>query len=326
MSEGDGGNKDKEQSPYKVVYNEIWHLVMVKYNDEYRIAQYGKYDGNPKIAGFRMLNFIRNADMDIFKKALLECTYYSLDELIAVQDKVLFTTSRYLYDMTNPYYHVGYVASTDILSLVYGNKINSLITKATGVRKLVDNAGFAALGIICEYCWLLDLDTNTFECYVSNETKTLTKEDRFYDANLCTIMGSNTIFIPSLIFGSSKLTSEMISTDPKDPHYQPVKIYKSWKLSELPKIYLRTTRSECNPYYRPISSDDDTDYGPEIFYNTSTDKRYYSKYPVGYYTNYYSEYAYTDEFTVKFMKDNFNLSISSDWYSSTTSNDGGGNN
>jgi hypothetical protein len=195
-------------------------------NKEYKLAQFGKYDGDSKGAGVKVLHFIRSQDLVEFKKKINNCSYYNIDE---ANEIVLNNYGDAFNSPTGAYYHLGSVIGADVLySVMNDNK-----------TKFIDNLGFAALGLICKWVWLIDLDSNKLEVYKLNNSSILTESDRFFSLNLCGILGENTAFIPSLIFGDSDLPSDIIDVDPKNVNYQPVKINKSFDISNFPIIKIR---------------------------------------------------------------------------------------
>jgi hypothetical protein len=76
--------------------------------------------------------------------------------------------------------------------------------------KFHNSLEFAADSLLCKWVWLIDLDENTFECYKGMNMNALSDNSRF-----------------------EFLTEKSRQLDYKYVFY-PVRIYKSWKISELP--------------------------------------------------------------------------------------------
>ena len=61
------------------------HTTAVKQNGEYKVAQYGQWDGYPEGAGVSILSFlkkcIKKGKMDTFRKHISECTEASLESI-----------------------------------------------------------------------------------------------------------------------------------------------------------------------------------------------------------------------------------------------------
>ena len=56
------------------------NLTMVYLNGEYKVAQYGQWDGYPEATGCLILKFLTGVKLDYFKKAISiyrSCSYYS---------------------------------------------------------------------------------------------------------------------------------------------------------------------------------------------------------------------------------------------------------
>lgn len=60
------------------------NLTAVYLDGEYRIAQYGQWDGYPEGQGMTALNFLRSMDEEKFKSALRNSSFISGDELTAL--------------------------------------------------------------------------------------------------------------------------------------------------------------------------------------------------------------------------------------------------
>ena len=52
------------------------HLIAVQKDGEYKVAQYGQWDGYPEGQGVRVLEFLRNTDIELFKKRLSNVRFF----------------------------------------------------------------------------------------------------------------------------------------------------------------------------------------------------------------------------------------------------------
>jgi hypothetical protein len=92
------------------------------------------------------------------------------------------------------------------LSRDTGGKILSLIMQSEQPLKLQDEIKFAADSLLCEYAYVVDFDTNTFEIFNGFNEKPLQEGDRFYG---------------------------MVREGMKN-EYHPVRLVKSYQISDLP--------------------------------------------------------------------------------------------
>lgn len=132
------------------------YLVAVHIDGEYKVAQFGAYDGYPEGAGVSVLNFLRSLKeenkIETFMEKVKSCRFYLGN-----------------YDLH---------ADED-----YGCGEDILIKILNGCKgyELVNSISFAADSLFCEWCWVIDFDTMTFEGYKGfNQTRCLTEKDRFY--------------------------------------------------------------------------------------------------------------------------------------------------
>lgn len=118
------------------------HLIAVVHGGQYKIAQYGQWDGYPSGQGVKVLQFCR----DVLPARIAEFKT-RLDGLKALDDKEI--KRRWM----DPW-----------LSRDAGSKILHYVLDgaADGVRLSVE---FAADSLFCEWAYVLDLDTEVLEVY-----------------------------------------------------------------------------------------------------------------------------------------------------------------
>lgn len=143
------------------------HLTVVKLGGEYKITQYGQWDGYPEGQGITVLEFIRgiteNNLLEVFADRVASCRWITEEEAAAIEKDR---------DWPNKYPELSRDAGAEILQMV--------MDSGSGLA-LVNNIDFAADSLFCEWAWLIDLDAGTFEAYEGfNQTKPLTEQDRFY--------------------------------------------------------------------------------------------------------------------------------------------------
>lgn len=152
------------------------NLTAVKIDGEYKIAQYGQWDGYPGGQGMTCLNFLRETmDEDKFKAALRKCTFITNKELSDLWSK--YTDSK-----------DGWVTieEADRMKRDYpefsrdtGAGILELVQNSDGME-LQNEIAFAADSVFCEWAWVIDFDERTFEGYKGFNKEPLTENDRFY--------------------------------------------------------------------------------------------------------------------------------------------------
>ena len=153
------------------------HLIAVQLDGEYKIAQYGQWDGYPDGKGIDVLHFLRNRmDEEKFKVALRHSSFIS-DEALAklwracgMQDDGLIL----LADMdTMKRHHPEFHRDTSA-------KILDLVQSRPNGMQLENSIGFASDGLFCEWAWVIGLDKRPFEGYRGFGCDPLTEQDRFY--------------------------------------------------------------------------------------------------------------------------------------------------
>lgn len=183
------------------------HLTAVVLDGEYKIAQYGQWDGYPQGQGKTVLQFIKKWNRPRFETALRNCRWITKDEHKAT------------WSATPGYVDTGDgLVSCEIadkhsemfpeLSRDTGAKILQLVQSKPEGLKLYNSIAFAGNSLMCEFAYILDLDKNVLEFYKGFNKEPLNKGDRFYG-------------VPEL----------EISED-----YHPVRLVKAYALNQLPTV------------------------------------------------------------------------------------------
>lgn len=180
------------------------HLIAVKIDGEYKVAQYGQWDGYPEGQGIDTLHFLRDkgGTSQKFQQAVRNCFFISDKELN-------FLYKRYGADdngmirlkdaerMDKDYPQFSRDTGAEILRLIQNS--------ADGIR-LHDSLSFAADSLFCEWAWVIDFDTGTFEGYDGFNQNPLNEADRFF----------------------------FLDTPDGVDGYHPVRLVASWSLNALP--------------------------------------------------------------------------------------------
>lgn len=183
------------------------HLICVVTDKEYKIAQYGQFDGYPSGHGSEVLNFLlKNKEnlLNSFKEKVKNCTVISPDEHKALwvecgaDPESNFVTMDVSKRMEEKYLHLTREASSEILNIV--NQTES------GNLKVNKNLEFAGDSLFCEWGYVIDLDKETFEVYRGFNKEALNENERFYFLN------------------------------DADEKYAPIKLLKEYSLHDLPSL------------------------------------------------------------------------------------------
>ena len=139
------------------------NLTCVVLNDEYRVAQYGQWDGYPSGQGVNILEFLKtDFNKDEFIKNLEEWEVLTEEE---IKEK----------------YEGESIAS---LSRDVGSNILYAIQNDTLKDKVLFlSTEFAQDSLFCEWAYVLNLDTDELEVFQGFNTTPLSKSDRFYNSD-----------------------------------------------------------------------------------------------------------------------------------------------
>lgn len=142
------------------------HLIAVQIDGDYKIAQYGQWDGYPNGQGLDVLRFLRGtfADPDKeekFTRGVRSCRWIDEDTY----------KNRWVECGADP---DSYLVSMDVsaefksrfpeLSRDTGAKILALVGDTHGLL-LRNSIDFALDGLFCEWAYVIDLDARTLEVF-----------------------------------------------------------------------------------------------------------------------------------------------------------------
>lgn len=138
------------------------HLIAVQLDGEYKIAQYGQWDGYPAGQGKTVLNFLRSADLDVFKEKVRNCTWATDEQfedqwVAAGAPRGAESVPMSIADKFEQLFPEN--------SRNTGAKILDIVYRADKPLALRNNIDFAQDGLFCEYAYVIDLDANTLEVY-----------------------------------------------------------------------------------------------------------------------------------------------------------------
>ena len=153
------------------------NLTAVMLNGEYKVAQYGQWDGYPDGQGLRCLEFLRDkCDIDAFTNAVKSASFYATEEIDALLQGYGVDEDGYITMVDYKRFSNDYPE----LSRDTGAGILEIIQEKRGGVRLWNNIDFAADSLFCEWAWVIDLDARSFEGYAGLNTTPLTPDDRFF--------------------------------------------------------------------------------------------------------------------------------------------------
>lgn len=153
------------------------NLTAVVLNGEYKIAQYGQWDGYPSGQGKTALQFLRSKkNQAALKKALSRVQFIEQAEidkalnLVGAHDGWLTSEQSKRFDEMFP-----------LLTRDHGAEILALVA-ASDKPMLQNGITFAEDSLFCEWAYVVDFDKNSFEVYKGFVRKPFGKKQRFYAA------------------------------------------------------------------------------------------------------------------------------------------------
>lgn len=137
------------------------YLTAAFINGEYKVAQYGQYDGDPSHAGVHILRTLSGDKTDALKKAVLECRFATAEE---VEE---FDASRDMQEMLYP--QMRSTVGGQILPMILNDGIKVLENKLDLVKENW-------------YSWayVIAFDSGKLEVYKGNNKEPLSEKERFY--------------------------------------------------------------------------------------------------------------------------------------------------
>lgn len=145
-------------------------LTMVYHNGEYKVSQYGQFDGDPVGVGSQLLKYLKGINREYLTEVIDKCTYLTKQDFDRINDTIN-ETKRDLpnFRWEEWYPELSRETGADILDLI-------AFQDKTCLRNSLDFAGSSD----CEWAYVVDLDKNSFEVYVGYNHEPLNESDRFY--------------------------------------------------------------------------------------------------------------------------------------------------
>lgn len=136
------------------------HLIAATLDGDFRLAQYGQWDGYPSGQGLDVLAFLRQVDLDRFAQRLQALRWATPEDLDAAAASVGLDGSGWMTPTQAGVWSARYPqfsrdTGADVLSLIEDGRVEI-------VR---DDRDFALDGLFCEWAYLIDLDARALEVY-----------------------------------------------------------------------------------------------------------------------------------------------------------------
>lgn len=154
------------------------HFIGVVSEEQYKIAQYGQWDGYIEGQGAVVLEFLAKADLEILKTKLNNCRFIENSEV----------RQMYVNAGDSPDNNSGFVSCeiADKFNNMYpslsrdtGAQILNLVYWSTSEIPLVNREDFLSDDVWCEFGYVINLDRRTLQCY--NNGKNMFAEYLFED-------------------------------------------------------------------------------------------------------------------------------------------------
>lgn len=176
------------------------NLIAVMKDGQYKVAQYGQWDGYPSGQGITVLTFLHTLVEGVYRKSFLA----KLDTLTFMTDgEIEAINQRIEVEQIRDWEKVWPELSRDT-----GGGILKLIRDSDRSLKLRNRINFAADSLFCEYAYVIDFDKGTFEVFRGFNKKPLEESERFYGY----VRDGNT------------------------NEYHPVRLIRSYRLDALPTV------------------------------------------------------------------------------------------
>lgn len=153
------------------------HLTIVVSNDQYKVAQYGQWDGYPTGQGKTVTQFIidnlRQQDgFDSFKKKIDACKFISHEDLQEkMKDYPQYVTFEQKKELDAKFSAFSKNTCAKILDVI-NNSVESV--------ELQNSIDFANDSLFCEWAWVVNLDNKTLEVFEGFNKSPLDVNERFY--------------------------------------------------------------------------------------------------------------------------------------------------
>ena len=153
------------------------HLICIMKDGEYKLAQYGQWDGYPSGQGVDILAFLRKSNLQHFSENVSELSFSTDEEIEKAwvdcgADDSGYVTFEIAEKVKNMHPEISRDCGADILILIRDGIPEDLMLK--------NSLDFAKNSLFCEWVYVIDLDKNTLEVYQGFNQEPLSSDERFY--------------------------------------------------------------------------------------------------------------------------------------------------
>lgn len=151
------------------------HLIAVQKNNEYKVAQYGQWDGYLSGQGDNILKFFHENNLETFRNKVDNC-FFGTQEQINEAYAPYVNSDGWMTMIQADDFKMSEFAH---LSRDTGSSILNVIMKSNDPLMLTDQIDFANDSLFCEYAYVIDLDKDILEVYQGFNTEPLPEGARF---------------------------------------------------------------------------------------------------------------------------------------------------
>lgn len=148
------------------------NLTFVYLDGDYKMAQYGQWDGYPEGLGVDLLKFLKNNNIEKLKNNIRKLGTYTAEDIEIINNGIKEkrkNDNKYIWQEEYP------ELSRDTDGAILLDDIME-----DNVKSVFLDINFAANSLLCEWAYVIDLDNNAFEMYEGFNKEHLEEFDRFY--------------------------------------------------------------------------------------------------------------------------------------------------
>jgi len=151
------------------------NLTCVVHDGEYKIAQYGQWDGYLEGAGMTIFEFLQETDIEEFTEKIKQVAAYTDEELKEISSQFGDGSGWLTIDEAEKYNE-----AYPNLTRNTGCKILHLVRDSEDPVNVSLHLNFAKDSLFCEWAYVIDLDKGMFEIYQGFNQSPLEEGERFY--------------------------------------------------------------------------------------------------------------------------------------------------
>lgn len=205
------------------------HLIAVIKDGDYKIAQYGQWDGYPSGQGVEVLAFLRDNDLEDFSQKLELCQFGTEEDIEKAYEAFITKHANGMSGMNLAQANEFAKSKFWYLGRDTGSNILQFVMSALDPILLKDSRDFVKDSLFCEWAYIIDMDRRVLEVYKGFNEAPVPDGERF-----------------------ASLNSEA------ERGYYPVRLVKEYSFDALPESDVFTT--ECDP---PEPDEDEDEMGNE---------------------------------------------------------------